>query len=602
MAKVTAKLVRFVLALFLAFGLSLPAAPTIPAAARTHETTIPVQLLGINDFHGNLDTVAKDPSGNPIGGADYLAANLNQATRAFLTAHPHATTNNSIRVEDGDMVGASPAVSGLLQDEPTMKALQAMKFQVGTLGNHEFDEGLPEFKRILDGKKPTPKNKYENSDGVDIVGNYPQVKSKMDIVSANVIDKRTGRIPEGFKPYTIKTVKSGGHKIRIGFIGLITTKATTVILHSQIVHLDFLNEAETIVKYEKILRAQGVHAIVVLDHTGAASTGTPAGGSDGSVSGDAVTVMNQVNQQDPNNSVDVFFAGHSHQFADGVVGSTRIVQALSFGRAFDDVWGELSTKTGDFVTTPDASVKYNERNGVVPDPQVAHIVKDAEQRVAPIITSVIGYARNPIYSRSGNGFDPETEVGDLVTDAQLFEANEEGKNVDFAITNNGGIRSDLITTPTSDGGNAITWGAAQAVQPFGNFLQIVEMSGRDIVTALNQQYDDNLYYLQVAGLKYQYAPSPDDPLYKYKVVNITTDNGQPFDLNRTYRVVINDFLYGGGDGFSVFTKGHMVDTLNGLDTDVFVQYFKDQTAAGQVIDPQVTNRRVLVDSTSFLGE
>ncbi|WP_010632091.1 bifunctional metallophosphatase/5'-nucleotidase [Sporolactobacillus vineae] len=601
MTKVIIKAARFGLALLLAFALSLPVVPALPAAAKAKETTIPIQLLGINDFHGNLDTVAKDPGGNPIGGADYLAANLNQATRAFMAAHPHATKNNSIRVENGDMVGASPAVSGLLQDEPTMKALQAMKFQVGTLGNHEFDEGLPEFKRILDGKKPAPKNKYASSDGVDIVGNYPQVKSQMDIVAANVVDRQTGKIPEGFKPYTIKTVKSSGHKIRVGFIGLITTRATTVILHSQIVNLDFLNETDTIVKYEKILRARGVHAIVVLDHTAAVSPGSPAGGSDGSVSGDAADVMRQVNQKDPNNSVDVFFAGHSHQFANGVIGSTRIIQALSFGRAFDDVQGELSTKTKDFVSAPDAAVKYNERSGIVPDPEVAHIVKDAEQRVAPLISSVIGYAKNPVYSRSGTGFDPETEVGDLVTDAQLFEANQEGKSVDFAITNNGGIRSDLITTPAADGRNAITWGAAQAVQPFGNFLQIVELSGRDLVTALNQQYDDSLYYLQIAGLSYQYAPSPDDPLYKYKVVGITTADGQPFDLNKTYRVVINDFLFGGGDGFSVFTKGHMVDTLNGLDTDVFVQYIKDQTAAGQVIDPQVTGRRVLVNSTDFLG-
>lgn len=602
MTKVITKAARFGLALLLAFALSLPVVPVAPAAAKAKESTIPVQLLGINDFHGNLDTVARDPNGNPIGGADYLAANLNQATEAFIAAHPHATKHHSIRVEAGDMVGASPAVSGLLQDEPTMKALQSMKFQVGTLGNHEFDEGLPEFKRILNGKKPTPKNKYANSDGVDIVGDYPQVKSHMDIVAANVVDKRTGMIPEGFKPYTIKTVKSRGHKVRVGFIGLITTKATTVILHSQIVNLDFLNETDTIVKYEKILRARGVHAIVVLDHTAAVSPGSPAGGSDGSVSGDAADVMRQVNQKDPNNSVDVFFAGHSHQFANGVIGSTRIVQALSFGRAFDDVQGELSTKTKDFVSTPDATVKYNERNGVVPDPEVAYIVKDAQQRVAPMISSVIGYARNPVYFRSGTGFDPETEVGDLVTDAQLFEANKEGKNVDFAITNNGGIRSDLISTPTPDGRNAITWGAAQAVQPFGNFLQIVELSGRDIVTALNQQYDDDLYFLQAAGLSYQYAPSPGDPLFKYKVVNITTASGQPFDLNKTYRVVINDFLYGGGDGFSVFTKGNIVDTLNGLDTDVFVQYFKDQTAAGHLIDPQVTNRRTLVNSTDFLGE
>ncbi|RYL95862.1 bifunctional metallophosphatase/5'-nucleotidase [Sporolactobacillus sp. THM7-4] len=597
------KISKVFLAFAMTISLSMPLAWVSPTGVQAKETNVPVQLLGINDLHGNLDTVYKDSRGNPIGGMDYMAANFNRAESDFLAEYPSATDKNSIRAEAGDMVGASPAVSGLLQDEPTMKILSFMKFEVGTLGNHEFDEGLPEFKRILDGKKPDPKNKFQTSDGRDIVSTYPQVKSKMDIVAANVVDKRTGQIPEGFSPYVIKTVKSGGQRVKIGFIGLLTTKATTVILHSQIVNLNFLDEADTIVKYAKELRSKGVHAIVILDHTGASTPGSPAGpeASGGTVSGDAVDVMNKVYREDPNNSVDVVLGGHSHQFANGTVGRTRIVQALSFSRAFDDVRGEISPKTDDFVSTPSATIKYNERNGVTPVKQITHIITDAEKRVAPIVNSVIGYARNPVYPRYADGYKPETALGDLIVDAQLYEANKEGKNVDFAMTNQGGIRSDLNTTPTQDGKNEITWGDAQAVQPFGNFLQVVEMNGSDIVEALNQQYDDDSYYLQVSGLNYQYAPSPGDPTYKYKVVNIATNNGQPFDLNKTYRVVINDFLYGGGDGFAAFTKGHMVDTLNGLDTDEFVQYIKDQNAEGKVIDPQTDNRRVLVDSQTFLN-
>ncbi|MFD2616066.1 bifunctional metallophosphatase/5'-nucleotidase [Terrilactibacillus laevilacticus] len=572
--------------------------------AEAKESTIPIQLLGINDLHGNLDTVSKDINGNPIGGMDYMAANFDRAESEFLSENPKATTNNSIRVQAGDMVGASPAISGLLQDEPTMKVLKLMKFEVGTLGNHEFDEGLPEFKRILLGKKPDPRHQFQTNDGTDIVSTYPQVKSRMDIVAANVIDKRTGQIPEGFKPYVIKTVKSGGHKVKIGFIGLLTTKATTVILHSQIENIDFLDEADTIVKYAKELREKGVHSIVVLDHTGVSTPGSPAGpeASGGSISGDAVDVMNKVYKEDPNNSVDLVLAGHSHQFGNGTVESTRIVQALSFGKAFDDIRGEINPKTGDFVQAPAAIVRYNERNNVTPVKKITHVITDAKKRVAPIVNSVIGYAKEPVYPRYTDGDKLETALGDLIVDGQLFEANKEGKNVDFAMTNNGGIRSDLISNPTTDGKNEITWGSAQAVQPFGNFLQIVEMKGSDILEALNQQYDNEYYYLQVAGLKYQYAPSPNDSTYHYKVASITTDSGQPFDLNKTYRVIINDFLYGGGDGFSAFKKGNMIDTLNGLDTDVFVQYIKDQNAEGKVIDPQTNNRRELVDSQTYLGQ
>ncbi|EHL2815486.1 5'-nucleotidase C-terminal domain-containing protein, partial [Listeria monocytogenes] len=169
-------------------------------------------------------------------------------------------------------------------------------------------------------------------------------------------------------------------------------------------------------------------------------------------------------------------------------------------------------------------------------------------------------------------------------------ANKAGADVDFAMTNNGGIRSDL-TTRLANGQNEITWGAAQAVQPFGNILQVVEMTGADILEALNQQYLSNqTYFLQISGLKYTFTDT-DDLDHAYKVASVTTEDGTPLKADQKYKVVINDFLFGGGDGFSAFKKANLVTAID-PDTETFINYIKDQKAAGKVITAQKEGRKV----------
>ncbi|EUJ28851.1 5'-nucleotidase [Listeria floridensis FSL S10-1187] len=554
------------------------AAPFAEKHAEAVSSLVPVQLLGINDFHGALDTASKDVSGNPIGGADYLSANLDQAKTDFLSANQDATDAHSIRVQAGDMVGASPAVSGLLQDEPTMKVLEAMNFKVGTLGNHEFDEGLPEYKRILDGDS--------TSQFGPIVENYPRVKSNMQIVAANVVDKGTTNVAQGFKPYTIETV--GGEKI--GFIGIVTTEIPNLVLANYIKDYDFLDEAETVVKYAKILRDQGVNAIVVLSHVPALSSGNPTNGTGQDVAGEAANMMVKVNALDPANSVDIVLAGHNHQYTNGVVGTTRIVQSYNNGKAFSNITGQIDTATGDFVQTPDAKISYNSRS-ITPDASISAITKDAADRIAGKINEPIGKTANGTITKETNQNGAainarESALGNLITDAQRYMAKKAGVQVDFAMTNNGGIRADLVTTAN----NEITWGAAQAVQPFGNILQVVKLDGKTIIEALNQQYLSNeRYYLQISGLKYVFTDT-DDLDHAYKVASVTTSDGTPLDLNKEYTVVINDFLFGGGDGFSAFTKGKLVQAID-PDTETFINYIKDQTAANKVLTASEEGRK-----------
>lgn len=563
----------------LTIGLTVPFTGTTAQAAAD---TVPIQILGINDFHGALETASKDASGSPIGGADYLATNLDNATSSFLQANPDATADNAIRVQAGDMVGASPAVSGLLQDEPTMKVLQKMNFEVGTLGNHEFDEGLPEYKRILDGVST---NKFG-----PIVEAYPRIKSDMKIVAANVVNKGTNTVAEGFSPYYVKEIDG----VKVGFIGIVTTEIPNLVLANHIKDYDFLDEAETIVKYSAELRDQGVNAIVVLSHVPALSTGNPNTGTKQDVAGEAANMMTKANELDPNNSVDLVLAGHNHQYTNGLVGKTRIVQSYNNGKAFSDVTGELDKTTGDFVSPPDAKITYNTRS-VTPNADITAVTEDAKSRIEGVINETIGLANKEVISRETNPEnkaidDKESELGNMITDAQRYMANKAGADVDFAMTNNGGIRADL-TTRLANGQNEITWGAAQAVQPFGNILQVVEMSGADITEALSQQYLSNqTYFLQISGLKYTFTDT-DDLDHAYKIASVTTEDGTPLKADQKYKVVINDFLFGGGDGFSAFKKANLITAID-PDTETFINYIKDQKAAGKVITAQKEGRKV----------
>ncbi|MBC6165125.1 LPXTG cell wall anchor domain-containing protein [Listeria booriae] len=561
MKNVYKKGLKVVLAAGLTLGIGTTAIGSngYTADAAVDPNLVPVQILGINDFHGALDTPSSSPLGK-IGGADYLATNLNNTEASFLTANglTDNTAANSIRVQAGDMVGASPAVSGLLQDEPTIKVLNRMKFEIGTLGNHEFDEGLAEFKRILDGGDTTDFN--------EITQNYDHEASDMSIVVGNVVKKSDGTIPYGFKPYEIKNM--GG--VDVGFIGVVTTEIPSLVLANHIQDYNFLDEAETIAKYSAELQAKGVKAIVVLSHVPALTPGNPTNG-EGSVSGAAVDMMNKVNQIAPDNSVDLVLAGHNHQYTNGKVGNTRIVQSYNNGKAYSNVTGLLNKTTKDFEAVPNAEIKYNLQD-VTPDAGVRSVIDEAYALVNPVISKPIGQMDSAVITRDTNA-DNESPLGNLITDGQREMAKKAGIAVDFAMTNNGGIRADLVGT-AANGSYAVTWGAAQAVQPFGNILQVVELTGADIVEALNQQYDESeKYFLQVSGLTYTYTKNDAG---EKRVVDVKKEDGTKLDESATYRVVINDFLFGGGDSFSAFTKGKQVDVID-PDTDTFINYIQSQT-------------------------
>ena len=373
---------------------------------------LPVQFMGVNDFHGALEqTGTARLEGETVknaGTAPLLATYLNDSQKDFETENA-GTPNASIRVQAGDMVGASPANSALLQDEPTVKVFNEMNFEYGTLGNHEFDEGLGEFNRIMKGEAPTP-GQFNK-----IVDEYPHEASKQEVVIANLVDKDTNKIPFGWKPYTIKEIPVNDKTVKVGFIGVVTTEFPNLVLRKNHEQYRVLDEAESIAKYARELNDQGVHAIAVLAHVAATS-------KNGVAEGPAADMIKKLNQIYPENSVDIVFAGHNHQYTNGMVGNTLIVQGTSQGKAYSDVRGVLDTDTADFVKAPTAKIiAVDPSKGKAKDAKVQAIIDDANATVKKVTEAKIGSAEKAENITRELNEQKESAVGDLVTAAQLMD-------------------------------------------------------------------------------------------------------------------------------------------------------------------------------------
>ncbi|WP_268913695.1 bifunctional metallophosphatase/5'-nucleotidase [Lentilactobacillus sp. SPB1-3] len=554
----------------------------IPIMASQSNTQVPIQILGVNDIHGGLQTTGKlvmdQKSVTNAGGLARLGGYLDQTESDFKILNPKSVT---MRVQAGDMVGASPANSALLDDGPTLASLKAMHIQVGILGNHEFDHGIDQYLKEVNGNAPSTQG-IKNQQQVSAIKQYPFANTGMKLLAANVIDKQTHEIPNGYSAYTIKTIKNpNNHQTgKIGFIGILNTNLPGIAKK-----YDLLNEASTIAKYDKILRAKGVHAIIVLGHTGAVT-------QNGETTGDAVNDIYQLQKIDPDNSVDAFFAAHSHQYANGSIDGIPIMQAGFQGRAYSDLVGKFDFLTDDFVpdslnpsvkpvysTMDDPTSTFNHDKSFA---SITNIIKDANRRVAPIINTKVGSISDGQSISNDLSTTNESQAAYVVVDAQRAVANEQGHKTDIAITSNDSIRSGMDASANGD----VTLGTLYNMQPYGNSQPIVELTGDQIIQLLNEQYTKSqLYFLQLSGLTYHYKSVNDGN--QIATVSDVKVNDQPINPTTKYRVLTNDYLSTGGDGYTAFTKGTIVDNA-GQDIDLLTDYMQTKSP---IPTPQL-NRKI----------
>ena len=549
---------------------SLTAAPALaernPSANRGNGQVDPpgqlvqVQLLGFNDYHGHvLPDAAGQVAGVNAGGGEYLSAMLRKLRQG---------NKYSLTVAAGDLIGGSPAFSGLFRDEPSVESLNAMGLDVSSVGNHEFDEGVYELSRMQYGG-------CHPDDGCFFPG-APFQGADFQWLAANVVNE-FGETP--LPPYWIRKIES----VKIAFIGMTLEATDTLVSASGIEGWEFRDEAATANSLVPILKKQhGVDAIVVLLHEGGSQT-PPPGDIDSCVgiSGPIVAINDAL---DP--AIDVVITGHTHLPYNCVLtdpaGQPRIVtSAYSFGRVVTEVDLVLDKRTNDVRRELSTSRNHLvDRAMLTPDPAITAVIDkwrplydSAGNTPVGTITATIVRGGNPPGSDRG----VESPAGNLVADAQRWATSANGAQLAFM--NPGGIRSELIYPASSgEGDGVVTFGEAFTFQPFGNTLFTFAMTGAQIISVLEEQCQPAgssrpfLHLGVSAGFTYDLSKTIVNGTCTAVAISNAKLNGVPLDLAATYNVTVNNFLAGGGDNFTTFraVAGPRID--GGNDLEALINY------------------------------
>lgn len=506
------------------------------------------KILAINDFHGQLGA-GRRVANRPVGSAPILAAYVrNAATNA---------RDAALIVHAGDHVGATPPNSALLQDEPSISFLNLLANKkcsarhrlnaycnlVGTLGNHEFDEGAAEMRRLI----------YGGNHARGPFLQDPYLGARFPYVSANVVDAVSGE--RVLPPYVIKKVRGQ----RVAFVGAVLKETPTIVTPTGVAGLNFLDEADAINQSVAKLKARGIRAIVVLIHQGTQQASYSGPTQDplpplGSAIGDIVTRLDD--------EVDVVVSGHAHGFTNVLMpnqNGTKILvtQAFANGTAFADIDVTLDPVSKDIVEKSASIVTtWADDPNISAAADVQALVDAADARVAPLVSRVVGTASVDILRTETPA--GESALGNLIADAQRA-----AMSTDFAFMNPGGIRADLLA-------GSVTWGELFTIQPFNNDLVKMTLTGAQIKTLLEQQWQGQPFarILKPSGLSYTWnAAAP----VGSRIVEMHTSAGTPLDSAASYTVTVNSFLAAGGDNFSVLPLGTQ-RVVGPVDLDALVNY------------------------------
>ena len=539
---------------------SANAADTDPPVIKD-KSKVEVQILALNDFHGNLEP--------PLGSSGRVGA-IDAGGAAYLATHVKAleqTNKNTIVVSAGDLIGASPLLSGLFHDEPTIEAMNQIGLDLNAVGNHEFDEGTTELQRMKNGGCH-PVDGCLDGDGF--------AGAQFDFLAANVVNANDGKTL--FAPYKIENFNGA----RVAFIGLTLEGTPTIVSPSGVAGFNFLDEADTVNALVPELKQRGVEAIVVLIHEGGVPTSLNINGCNG-VSGPIVDIVNRFDDE-----VDLVVSGHTHQPYVCTIDGKPVTSAFSFGRVVTDIDMTVDRNTQD-VSGLTINNKIVTRD-VAPDAGTTALIARYAALAAPIANRPIGNITQDLTRAQDDS--REQALGNVIADAQLAATAGAGVGqAVMAFMNPGGVRGDLLyaTSAVGEGDGVVTYGEAFTVQPFGNSLVTMTLTGAQVERMLEQQFcGTNDIAIRVllpsAGVHYTWslsAAAAPDPGCVGDVVSGISLNGLPLNAAANYRVTVNIFLADGGDGFTTLIGG--TSRLGGaVDTDAFEAYL---VASGAVSAP-----------------
>ncbi|MHB1205338.1 MAG: bifunctional metallophosphatase/5'-nucleotidase [Rhodospirillaceae bacterium] len=501
-----------------------------PSSAQDAAGVIDVAILAINDLHGNLMPPAGgiaiagpgDPAKKiavPAGGVEYMATLVHQL---------RAGNRNTIFVAAGDLIGASPLLSALFHDVPTVESLSLMGLEVSAVGNHEFDKGPAELLRMQNGG-------CHPQDGCK--GSHPFAGAKYRYLAASTRDMATGKTI--FPPYYVKSFDG----VPIAFIGLTTKTTPDIVVHSGTAGLAFEDEAKTVNALVPELRAKGIEAIVVLIHEGGAATGDY--NACPGISGRILEIVPKLDR-----AIDVVISGHTHQAYNCVIDGRLVTSAHRYGTLVTKIDLRLDAKTRDVISAKAENLIVRD-DRYAKDPEqtkllagYATVADGLSKRVVGAVTAPLG----PEADAAG-----ESTLGDVIADAELAATAPADKGgAQIAFMNPGGIRTGLAPRE----GGQVTYGDLFAVQPFGNRLVTVTLTGAQIKALLEQQWSNpaRASILQVSkGFSYRWdaARATGEKVLPGSI----SLGGKTIDPGASYRVTGPDIIAEGGNGFSVLSAG-----------------------------------------------
>jgi 5'-nucleotidase len=542
--------------------------------------TVEVQLLAFNDYHGHLE--AATPGTVPVvqngatvlvpgGGAEFLASKLGEL---------RAGHRNSLTVAAGDLVGGTPFFSGLFHDEPSVESLNAMGLDVSSVGNHEFDEGVTELLRLQNGGCHPEDGCY-----------FPEAPfpgADFRWLAANVVDEATGA--SVLPPYWIKSFDG----VKVGFIGMTLEDTPTLVAASGIVGYDFKDEVETANSLVPELTRRGAETIVVLLHEGGAQTVATVDSCEG-ISGPIVAINSGLDPE-----IDVMVTGHTHQpyncvLPDPAGVPRRVTSAFSFGRVVSEINLVIDKRTGEVDRALSTATNHVVTQTGVKDPAQTAILAKWSPLSETVGNRIVGSITASITRARTNGAEDrgvQSSLGNTIADAQLAATTVNGAQL--ALMNPGGIRADLnfAQTTRNEGDGNVMYREAFDVQPFGNLLVTLPMTGDQLRRVLEQQCQPfraagqgrPILHLGVsAGFTYDLAwtvtstvvpppagsppGTPSTTIRNCTAVSATNMmlNGVPVDPAATYMVTTNNFLADGGDNFGVFREVPVPARIGGGD-------------------------------------
>ncbi len=537
----------------------LTMALTVPAAAGggSHDhgrhkpppKLVDVQLLAFNDYHGHLEKSTPGTVGTtPAGGSEYLATHL---------ANLRAGHRNTLTVAAGDLIGGTPFLSGLFHDEPSVESLNAMGLDVSSVGNHEFDEGITELLRMQKGGCHPDDGCYFPDD--------PYEGADFPWLAANVVNQRTHRTV--LPPYWIKNFQG----VKIAFIGMTLEGTPALVAQSGINGWDFKDEADTANRLVPKLKRQGVEAIVVLLHEGLEQTGT----YDECI-GASGPVLDIQSRLDP--EIDLMITGHTHQpyncaLTDPAGNPRRVTSAFSFGRIISEINLRIDKRSGDVRRDLVTATNHVVDQTVAPDPAQTAILEKYRPIADAVGNRPVGMVTADITrARTSSGSEDrgsESNAGNMIADAQLWATAANG--AELALMNPGGVRADwlYLSSAKGEGDGVVTYAEAFNMQPFGNLLSTIPMTGAQIIGVLEEQCQPSglsrpfLHLGVSAGFTYDLQKTiadinPDPAITLLACTSVTVSNvmldGAPLDPALPYLVTVNNFLADGGDNFVTFKE------------------------------------------------